>query len=138
MDDRFEAFGTSRYLMLALFIVAIPLLIWQERRVSLENWRRRRPGADKRRIGTATAAIALLVLVACGSQQESLRSSRGNSEPTTVAGLAAAALTHLDPNSAMSRGGNRNKYEKWMGVGFDVEAAGATVPLDVDGDGVHR
>ena len=33
MDDRFEAFGTSHYLMLALFVVGIPLVVWQGRRV---------------------------------------------------------------------------------------------------------
>ena len=98
MDDRFEAFGTSRYLKLGLFIVGIPLL----------------------------------VLVACGSPQESSRASRANSEPTTVAGLAAAVLTHLDPESVKGSGGDRNKPENWIGVDFNLEAAGAPFPLAVN------
>ena len=32
MDDRFEAFGTSHYLMLALFVVGVLTLVWQGRR----------------------------------------------------------------------------------------------------------
>ena len=31
----------------------------------------------------------------------------------------------------MGGGGNRNKREKWIGVHFELEAGGATVPLDV-------
>lgn len=34
MDDRFVAFGTSHLVMLALFVVGIPLMVWQGRRVS--------------------------------------------------------------------------------------------------------
>ena len=44
MDAQFEAFGTSHYLMLALFVVGIPVLVWHGRRVrdtAAENRSRR-------------------------------------------------------------------------------------------------
>jgi hypothetical protein len=80
---------------------------------------------------TAVAAVALLLVTACGSQGEPSKSSRDDREPATVAGLAAAVLTHLDPDSVKGAGGNRNEYEKWMSVSLDLAAAGAVVPLSV-------
>lgn len=83
-----------------------------------------------RRTGTAAAAMALLFVGACGSQ-ESSKVSRDDREPATVAGLAAAVLTHLDPDSVKSSRGTSNESEKWMLVDVEVEGAGAVVPLSV-------
>jgi hypothetical protein len=86
------------------------------------------------RAGTLAAVVALLVVSACGSQSEPSKSSNpspADLEPATVAGLAAAVLTHLDGDSVKGTGGNRNKYEKWTAVSLEVEVAGAVVPLSV-------
>ena len=91
----------------------------------------RPPSLTARRTGYASAAVALLFVAACGAQEGSSKSSHNDLEPTSGAGLAAAVLTHVDPDSAKSTGGGSNEYEKWMGVDFDVEAAGSIVPLGV-------
>ena len=60
MDDRFEAFGTSHYLVLALLVVGIPLLVRQGRRV------RGTEAAERSRrlfaLGIVATAVPLQVL----------------------------------------------------------------------------
>lgn len=55
MDQRFEAFGTSHYAMLALFAVCIPLLISQGRRVRGTDTEQR----SRRAFAVAIAASAV-------------------------------------------------------------------------------
>lgn len=79
----------------------------------------------------AAVAVVLLFLGGCGSAERSPTSSGTDLEPATVRGLAAAVLTHLDPERVGSTTGNSNDDEHWMGVQTEVEVADAVVPLSV-------
>ena len=76
--------------------------------------------------------MALLFAAACGSQQLATEAPDDvELEPATVAGLAAAILTHVDTDSVKRASGSGNEHEKWKVVTLELEAGGVVVPVDV-------